>query len=50
MDGRGYTTSDGTRGKLILEATLAAPTTITDKERKIYEQLLRAEKQQAKGK
>ncbi|MBR6613356.1 MAG: DnaJ domain-containing protein [Clostridia bacterium] len=50
VDGRGYTTSDGTRGKLILEATLAAPTTITDKERKIYEQLLRAEKQQAKGK
>ncbi len=50
VEGKGYTTSDGTRGKLILETTLTAPTTITDKERKIYEQLLRAEKQQAKGK
>ncbi len=50
VDGKGYTTSDGTRGKLVLEASLTPPTTITDKERKIYEQLLRAEKQQAKGK
>ncbi len=50
VDGKGYTTSDGIRGKLILETNLTAPTTITEKERKIYEQLLRAEKQQAKGK
>ena len=49
VEGKGYTTADGTRGKLILEASLTPPTTITDKERKIYEQLLRAEKQQAKG-
>ena len=49
VEGKGYITADGTRGKLILEASLTPPTTITDKERKIYEQLLRAEKQQAKG-
>ncbi|MBR6689139.1 MAG: DnaJ domain-containing protein [Clostridia bacterium] len=50
VDGKGYTTSDGIRGKLILEAALTAPTTITDKERKIYEQLLKVEKQQTKNK
>jgi molecular chaperone DnaJ len=47
---KGYTTSDGTRGNLILTACVTAPTTITEKERKIYEQLLKVEKQQAKGK
>ncbi len=50
VEGKGYTTSDGTRGKLILEASVTAPTTITDKERKIYEQLLKVEKQQTRTK
>ena len=50
VEGKGYTTSDGTRGKLILTVSVTAPTTITEKERKIYEQLLKVEKQQARGK
>lgn len=50
VEGKGYTTSDGTRGNLILEASVTAPTTITDKERKIYEQLLKVEKQQTRTK
>ena len=44
VPGKGYTTSDGTRGDLILAATVTAPTIITEKERKIYEQLLKVEK------
>ena len=47
---KGYITSDNVRGNLILHITIKHPGDITERERKIYEQLLRVEKQQLKEK
>ena len=43
---RGYVAADGTRGKLVLHVNIKHPEQISERERKIYEQLLRVEKQQ----
>ena len=50
VEKKGYISSDGTRGNLILKVGVTAPDVITEKERKIYEQLLKVEKQQSKQK
>jgi len=47
---KGYTTAENVRGDLILHLNIKAPGEITERERKIYEQLLRVEKQQLKEK
>ena len=46
----GYISSDNTRGDLILHIAIKYPDEITDREKKIYEQLLRVEKQKARDK
>ena len=47
---KGYVGGDNIRGNLILHITIKHPEEITERERKIYEQLLRVEKQQQKEK
>ncbi|MBQ3047595.1 MAG: hypothetical protein IJD48_01105, partial [Clostridia bacterium] len=47
---RGYVAADNTRGNIIFHVTIKHPEEITERERKIYEQLLRVEKQQIKEK
>ena len=43
---KGYINADGTRGDLILHLNIKAPNEISEREKKIYQQLLRVEKQQ----
>ena len=45
-----YTNAENSRGNLVLHLNIKAPNDITERERKIYEQLLRVEKQQLKEK
>ena len=47
---KGYVGPDNTRGNLILHFFVKAPDEISERERKIYEQLLRVEKQRLKEK
>lgn len=47
---KGYVSGDNARGNLILHLNIKHPDEITERERKIYEQLLRVEKQQLKEK
>ena len=47
---KGYVSADNTRGNLIIHLGIKQPEEITERERKIYEQLLRVEKQQIKEK
>ena len=47
---KGYVNADNIRGSLILHISIKHPEEITERERKIYEQLLRVEKQQLKEK
>lgn len=47
---KGYINSENVRGNLILHLSVKHPGEITERERKIYEQLLRVEKQQIKEK
>ena len=47
---QGYLTKDNARGDLIVHIAIKRPDEITERERKIYEQLLRVEKQQLKEK
>ena len=47
---KGYVSGDSVRGDLILHLSIKRPDEITERERKIYEQLLRVEKQQLKEK
>lgn len=47
---KGYVNSENVRGNLILHLNIKHPGEITERERKIYEQLLRVEKQQLKEK
>lgn len=47
---KGYVSGDNVRGNLILHLNIKHPEEITERERKIYEQLLRVEKQQLKEK
>ena len=46
----GYVNGENNRGDLILHVCIKQPSEITERERKIYEQLLRVEKQQLKEK
>ena len=48
VEKKGYTTGDNVRGDLILHLYIKHPEEISERERKIYEQLLRVEKQQQK--
>jgi len=50
LENRGYISNTGLRGKLIANIKVKPPKTISERERKIYEQLLRVEKQQIKEK
>lgn len=50
IQGAGYVSSTGVRGNLIVKVKVKAPDTISEREKKIYEQLLRVEKQQVKEK
>ena len=43
---KGYVNAENVRGDLILHINIKHPETISERERKIYEQLLRVEKQQ----
>jgi len=45
IENKGYYMDEGARGKLIVIINVVTPTDISDRERKIYEQLLRVEKQ-----
>lgn len=47
---KGYASADKTRGNLVIHLGIRHPEEITERERKIYEQLLRVEKQQVKEK
>ena len=47
---KGYVNGENSRGNLILRLNIKQPEEITERERKIYEQLLRVEKQQLKEK
>lgn len=47
---KGYINGDGARGSLQIHLNIKGPGEITERERKIYEQLLRVEKQQIKEK
>ena len=47
---KGYVGADNTRGNLILHLYIALPNEISEREKKIYEQLLRVEKQKIKDK
>lgn len=47
---KGYIGSTGVRGNVIVTVNIKPPKTISDREKKIYEQLLRVEKQQSKEK
>jgi len=47
---KGYMSADSTRGDLVLHINIKYPQEITEREKKIYEQLLRVEKQQMKEK
>lgn len=47
---KGYMSADSTRGDLVLHINIKHPQEITEREKKIYEQLLRVEKQQMKEK
>ena len=47
---KGYVSADNTRGNLVIHLGIRHPEEITERERKIYEQLLRVEKQQIKEK
>ena len=47
---KGYASADSIRGNLIIHLGIRQPEEITERERKIYEQLLRVEKQQVKEK
>lgn len=47
---KGYISGENVRGNLILHLTIKPPEEVTERERKIYEQLLRVEKQQIKEK
>ena len=47
---KGYISGDNVRGSLIVHLSIRQPENITERERKIYEQLLRVEKQQIKEK
>jgi len=47
---KGYIGSTGARGNLVVTVSVKPPKTITEREKKIYEQLLRVEKQQSKEK
>ena len=46
--GKGYASSDNSRGNLVIHLGIRQPEDITEREKKIYEQLLRVEKQQIK--
>lgn len=48
INNKGYYVDEKTRGKLILEVNIIKPGQISDRERKIYQQLLRVEKQESK--
>lgn len=48
INNKGYYIDENTRGKLIVIVKINKPTEITQRERKIYEQLLRVEKQSKK--
>ncbi len=48
VQNKGYITGESSRGNLIVSAIIKHPKEITERERKIYEQLLRVEKQQSK--
>lgn len=50
ISNKGYVNAENSRGNLILHITMQYPQEITERERKIYEQLLRVEKQQIKEK
>ncbi len=50
IEQKGYTNAENARGNLVLHLNIKAPNDITERERKIYEQLLRVEKQQLKEK
>ena len=50
ISNKGYVNADNIRGNLVLHITIKHPEEITERERKIYEQLLRVEKQQVKEK
>ena len=50
IQGKGYIGSTGVRGDLDLTVSVKPPKIISERERKIYEQLLRVEKQQSKEK
>lgn len=50
VPGAGYVSSTGVRGNLIVKTRIKTPDTISEREKKIYEQLLRVEKQQVKEK
>ena len=50
IEQKGYTNAENVRGNLVLHLNIKAPNDITERERKIYEQLLRVEKQQLKEK
>ena len=50
ISNKGYVNADNTRGNLILHIVIKYPEELTERERKIYEQLLRVEKQQIKEK
>ena len=45
VENKGYINSDNVRGNLVIHLTMKQPEEITERERKIYEQLLRVEKQ-----
>ena len=50
IEQKGNTNAENARGNLVLHLNIKAPNDITERERKIYEQLLRVEKQQLKEK
>ena len=50
ISNKGYISSENIRGSLIIHLNVKQPENITERERKIYEQLLRVEKQKMKEK
>ena len=50
LENKGYISNTGLRGKLIINLKVTPPKEISERERKIYEQLLRVEKQKGKEK
>ncbi len=49
VDKKGYISEDGTRGKLLLKVHIDMPEDITEREEKLYEQLLKLEKKREKN-